>query len=207
MISDLLTSFKKLLNLYFFANSRLYQACFLLSILLVSILLLIVSFNNENSLPTYITLTITLFSFTVTTGLSNIYEFVSSYYNFDELQDKNEKRKIAFIGTMENVILVSIILVGKLFPNILTLIIIIVIVISYIFFLIWAYLNSDLKVYKSNINTKKIESEIKNIITAKFKKERYKVNVYQNVKEIHVKINNDEIDISIKLKKNRIKDN
>lgn len=103
----MIKSLKYIWDIFFSSNSRLYKGLIIFSLMISVILLFIVCSNVGKELEAYTTISLTLFSFTVTNGISNIYEFLSIHYFIDELQDKVEKRKLVFIGSLQNIILIS----------------------------------------------------------------------------------------------------
>ncbi|UIK44787.1 hypothetical protein J4Z29_001097 [Staphylococcus epidermidis] len=144
----MLKDIKKGWNIFFTSNSRLYKSLIIFSIMVSIILLIIVSSNSGKELKPYTTFSLTLFSFTVTTGIGNIYEFLSIHYLFDELQDKNEKRKLVFVGSLQNIILISDFLYLLFIPTNVLIQILFIIFLFFVVYCIFMWINRDEKYIK-----------------------------------------------------------
>ncbi|WP_462211399.1 hypothetical protein [Staphylococcus hominis] len=182
-------------------NSRAYKGCLILSIIIMAIMTTIASVIIQNSkLPNYAPIVIALYSFFTTSGLGNIYEYISSYNDFNEVQDKKEKRKLVFVGTIENIVMITVILV-MLIPSILLRILLVIVALGYVVLLIWAWLNRDEKVRSRNTDTENIEKNIKNYIKDLNASDDYKLNIYQVNEEVHVYYQEKEGSIILKYKR------
>ncbi|MCG2493447.1 hypothetical protein K4Q40_04015 [Staphylococcus epidermidis] len=199
----MLKDIKKGWNIFFTSNSRLYKSLIIFSIMVSIILLIIVSSNSGKELKPYTTFSLTLFSFTVTTGIGNIYEFLSIHYLFDELQDKNEKRKLVFVGSLQNIILISDFLYLLFIPTNVLIQILFIIFLFFVVYCIFMWINRDEKIHKINKDTLNIKSEIEDTIAKHQINDDYLINTYQNKKNIVANIQNDNINININFKKTK----
>ena len=197
----MIKSLKYIWDIFFSSNSRLYKGLIIFSLMISVILLFIVCSNVGKELEAYTTISLTLFSFTVTNGISNIYEFLSIHYFIDELQDKVEKRKLVFIGSLQNIILISDFLMVLFLPIHILQQITFIFISFLITFFILMWINRDEKVYSFNENTLNIKSEIEKSIAKHQINDDYTINIYQNKNNIVTKIQSDKVTINILLKK------
>lgn len=182
-------------------NSRAYKGCLILSIIIMAIMTTIAgAIITKSELPKYTSIVIALYSFITTSGLGNIYEYISSHNDFNEVQDKKEKRKLVFVGTIENVVMIFVIL-GMLIPSTALRIFLVIGALGYVVLLIWAWFNRDEKVRSRNIDTENIETNIKNYIKDLNASDDYKLNIYQVNEEVHVYYQEKEGSIILKYKR------